>query len=116
MSAEFVLSVILATGEFESNNNDHAVGKAGERSRYQITHATWREHTHIAFSKATDPVVSKMVCSNIVIDIIRRHRAKTAYDVYCIYNGGYGGRHLAEVQLRAKRFQRLWDEKYKSNR
>lgn len=35
-------AVRLALGQIESGNNDHAVGRCGEVSRYQITRDNWR--------------------------------------------------------------------------
>lgn len=34
-----------ALAEIESGSNDYAVGAAGERGRYQMLEATWREYT-----------------------------------------------------------------------
>lgn len=49
---EYDQAHLRALAMIESGIDDHAIGKKGERSRYQITKATWREVSNRPFSFA----------------------------------------------------------------
>ena len=42
---------LLAIALVETGNNPYPVGRAGERSEYQITRATWKQHTTTPFNR-----------------------------------------------------------------
>lgn len=59
---------LWAIAQVESGGNPRAVGSLGERSRYQFTAATWRQHTPQSFERAgTDGALADAVA--------RRHLA-----------------------------------------
>lgn len=43
-------SFLDAVAEVETGNNPLAIGKAGERSQFQISRLTWKQHTDQKFS------------------------------------------------------------------
>jgi len=44
--------LLVAIGMVESNDNPKAIGKAGERSRWQISRDVWKETTGLPFDRA----------------------------------------------------------------
>jgi len=54
--------LLICIALVETGNNQKAIGKAGERSKYQITRAVWREHSTKPFTEATnDPAMATIV-------------------------------------------------------
>ena len=61
---DVLFSVILALGAVESNNNDHALGKAGELGRYQLTAGFVEDvnriaHTHYIHTDAVNSFTAR---------------------------------------------------------
>jgi hypothetical protein len=52
---------LLALSLIESGGNDHAVGAAGDRGRYQISMVVWAQHSNLSFVYAFDPVKAEKV-------------------------------------------------------
>ena len=90
-------ALLLAIAFVESRNNDLALGKHGEVSRYQIRPYVWHQYTK---SKAyTDPRIAELVCLNHLLHIMRilPSHARTERDVLVVYNWGIG--HYARVSF-----------------
>jgi hypothetical protein len=55
-------ALLAALAEIESGNRSSAIGRYGERSAFQFTLATWRQHTRTDFERATsDPAYALAV-------------------------------------------------------
>lgn len=86
-------AILYALAAVESGGNPKAIGRAGERSQYQITEAAWREEVDIPFEKATeDPQVAYWVAiwrvRRIVRDLEHRHAAVTPQAIAHAWNPG----------------------------
>lgn len=58
---------LLALSLVESGGDDLAIGKHGERSRFQITEAVWKQHTNVSFVKyAKNPGIARNVATRHV--------------------------------------------------
>ena len=80
-----------ALSQTESDDNDLAVGLAGERSRYQITEKVWRENTSLPFSDAVKPAIALWVVEHLMVFRVsdfyeRHHRMPNDYEWYLIYS------------------------------
>lgn len=87
-----------ALAEFESGNNDKAVGAAGEVSAFQIMPATWRsiagEHVPLTKYNIERRTVALSVARqhvNLMIKSFREEvgRLPSPGEVYAMYNCGY---------------------------
>jgi hypothetical protein len=84
-----ILSIFLAClAEVESGGNDHAVGSAGERLRYQIKPIVWRAH---APGVPMTPALSHQVVASILherasVFEAKTRRRPTASEVYALWN------------------------------
>lgn len=118
MNFEILLAAIAIV---ESNNNDNAVGKAGERSRYQIMEYTWYKHSTMQFETfACHDPIAKLVAENELRDIVMSlHRARVDIDILSIsacWNAGVtgylkhhrGGEYARKVKLQ-------YDKLYETN-
>lgn len=47
-----IVRLINAIGEVESGNDDNAIGKKGERGRFQFTRELWAEFSRMPFERA----------------------------------------------------------------
>lgn len=95
---ELLASLLIALAEIESNNNDRAVGRDGERSRYQIRQATWEEHAIPSwpFRDAVYYPKAKTVASSILLSYQDRFEQMTGRhamprDIYVLWNMGVDG-------------------------
>lgn len=84
-------AVQYALGAIESGNNDKAIGKKSERSRYQILPSVWRENCPYRLSEATNPVYSWICCTNILDRrVVSFHRVMNRrpgwIELYALYN------------------------------
>ena len=91
VSASAGFSKLEALSLIESGNNDAAVGKLGEVSRYQIRPYIWREYS--ASRSWRDARVSSQVAENHLKNLeetfVRRAgRAPSDFDVYVLWNAG----------------------------
>ncbi len=111
-----------ALSQIESNNDDHAKGRAGEISRYQILPSVWREHTssrNYHNGSVAWTVAQRIIKPRQEAFSRATGRQPDAREVYCLYNApgaferagwkvsGVGRR----VRERAKRFENLINEK-----
>ena len=111
--------LIAALGVFESGNNDYAVGRAGEVSRYQILPSEWRTVT--PHRQYTDPTQAQPVACALAgrrVHSFRAifHRDPTPGEFYGLWNAPgqvLRGRTSARVSERCIRFQNLFDSMQK---
>jgi hypothetical protein len=117
-------TALIALGQIESNDNDHAIGAHGEVSRYQIMPAVWRQHQHAPIHKASDPRVSTAIARAELTNRIRfffshTHREPTPFDLYVLWNYGivlyyqhnFDPTHIpATIRERATRFANLYEQ------
>ena len=85
------MSTLEALSMIESGDNDFAVGKAGEVSRYQLMPKTWRHYTK---SKAyTDAAIAARIAAQHLAALetdftARAGRVPTDFDRYVLWNAG----------------------------
>jgi len=97
LSARAGVSKLEAIGMIESGNNDRAIGKAGEVSRYQIMPRVWRNYSA---SRAYHNVgVSRRIAEKHLENLEQTFRERTGreatdFDRYVLWNAGpsYYGR------------------------
>ena len=112
------LSIRDALGAIESGDDDHAVGYAGEVSRYQIKKNIWRAYS--SSSRFWDKNEAWRIVEQVLavrVDAYRRHtgHAPAAFDIYVLWNApgqfqrvGYQQRRISRVVAeRATRFTNL---------
>ncbi len=119
LSAQAGFSKLEAISMIESGNNDWAVGKAGEISRFQIKPEVWRKYTN---SRAyADPALARWVAQQHLAALEKYFKTQTGreptdFDRYVMWNGGISyyariGFHAPKVkpviQERAKRYVNL---------
>ena len=113
------LSRLEAIGMIESGNNDRAVGRAGEVSRYQIKPSVWQQYSRTpAYRNVT---VSAQVAEKYLASLEANFRARTGrapgdFDLYVLWNAGpayyqrigfSSGRVHRVIRERADRFVNL---------
>jgi hypothetical protein len=91
-----VAILLVAISSVESNHNDAAVGRAGERGRYQIVEGTWRDCTAHPFMLAHDWRVAEFVANrhihcNIIPALVRAERRITVFNIAACWNAGIRG-------------------------
>jgi hypothetical protein len=91
MSTQAGLTKLEAISMIETGNDDRAVGRAGEISRYQIKPRLWHQYTDS--SAYRDPRVASWVAAQHLQDLETAFRAKTGreptdFDRYVLWNGG----------------------------
>lgn len=112
--------VRLALGSLESGNNDFAVGKNHEISRYQIKRDVWEEYTSLAASKAKKSAIAWTVARRILEYRIYRNgflpeHPPSYAQIYALWNApgkmcrvGYRVDRLPKrIRERCERFQNL---------
>lgn len=118
MEATTVTMAILlaALGQVESENKDHAIGKSGEVSRYQIMRDIWDEETNYS-KRWWDVGYSKLIAQQLLTKRIDwfvngANRLPIPEEVYAMWNkpglmqrNGYDWNKLpVKVQERCKRY------------
>lgn len=101
-----------ALAELESNNNDNALGSAGEISRYQMKPDIWQHYaaTNANWRNASDALaVAKHIMQDRVAEFQRSFgRPPTDYEFYILWNAPGQIRHPGKgVRERAERFCNL---------
>jgi hypothetical protein len=101
-----------ALSQIESGDNDHAIGRQGEVSRYQIMPKVWRRYASAKadWRKPADSLlVARIAMRDRLLAFERRfHRAPTDLEFYVLWNApSQIGRPSRCVINRAKRFQNL---------
>jgi hypothetical protein len=83
------------TAHLENRGDDRAIGRSGERTRYQIVRATWRHYSDVPFAESPRyPAEARRVARLILIDCERacaRNRQPVTFaNVRWFYqHGGY---------------------------
>ncbi len=88
--------LLAALAVVESDSTDTAIGKAGERSRYQITASVWYEHTMEPFSSARIRGIAERVALDHIQHCIepalkRAGREVTIHAIAGCWNMGISG-------------------------
>jgi len=97
-AAQGGLSRLDAIGMIESGDNDRAVGRAGEVSRYQILPQVWRRYSE-SVAYASVEIATRVAREHLAFleSHFRRRtgREPTDFDCYVMWNGGltYYARH-----------------------
>ncbi len=91
LSAQAGMSKLAAISMLETGDNDRAVGKAGERSRYQLMPSTWRMYT--TQKDYTNPVLAAKIAARHLEALetnfrAKTHREPTDFDRYVLWNAG----------------------------
>ena len=107
---------MTALAAIESGGNDHAVGRAGEVSRYQIKPTEWRRASSAPLSRATVlstalAVTRQILNARCAAFAARFHRAPTDFEFYVLWNAPnqllLGNGPTTIVRERAERFANL---------
>lgn len=104
LSAQAGFTKLEAISMIESGNNDRAVGRAGEVSRYQIKPQVWRQYSKSRVY--ADAQLAGWVAAQHLQDLESGFRAKTGreatdFDRYVLWNGGlsyYARLHFSRVR------------------
>jgi hypothetical protein len=101
-----------ALAELESNNNDNALGSAGEVSRYQMRPEIWRRYapTNSDWRNPADALrVAKQIMQGRVAEFQRTFgRPPTDFEFYILWNAPGQIQHAGKaVRARAERFSNL---------
>ncbi len=101
-----------ALAEIESNNNDNALGSAGEISRYQVRPEVWRRYapTNADWRNPADALrVAKKVMHARLVEFERASgRSATDFEFYILWNApGQIRQPVRAVRHRAERFSNL---------
>jgi hypothetical protein len=86
------------TGVTDLSRGSRKVGKAGERSAWQMTAATWRSYTNAAFPRAsTEPTLAHLVATihlrHLSARLKEKGRAVSVYNLACAWNAGPSAKH-----------------------
>lgn len=107
---------LAALSEVESGNNDHARGRAGEVSRYQITPAVWTEYSREPISQATNRWTAELVAYRI-LEVRISHfqrlfpKEQSEQQVYLLWSRPARVMHPTKIEAeRAQRFANLVDQ------
>ncbi len=101
-----------ALAEIESNNNDNALGSAGEISRYQVRPEIWRRYAPAKanWRNASDALpVAKQIMRERLAEFERRFgRSPSDFEFYILWNAPRQIRRpVKAVRRRAERFSNL---------
>jgi hypothetical protein len=125
-------AVKVALGSVESGNDDKAIGKRSERSRFQIMPSVWRANCPYRLSEAKNPVRA-WICATNILDtrVVSFHRITGRRpdwrSLYALWNApgifyrpdrqcyDYG-RLPVSVKERAGRFEALVEDHIKSQK
>jgi len=125
MSTHSVLALDIrdALGQVESSNNDHAIGKAGEVSRFQILPSVWR--TYEKKFNPTDQILAWTVAQKCLKARSKRFESNTGSkptpnELYALWNapGVFASRSYQfgklppVIRARAERFANLIEKPY----
>lgn len=105
-----------AISQVESGNNDSAIGKQGERGRYQIQQQLWQQISHLPFDQAHNPTEAKKVALRHLewlSNKFRDHQSLERSRVYLIALGWHAGPQ-AVLHLFATRNQREYAQRVES--
>ena len=105
-----------ALSQIESGDDDHAVGSAGEVSRYQIKPEVWQQYaaSQADWANPEDSLAVARQAMQARSAAFEReaHRAPTDVEFYILWNAPAQIHHPAKAVLaRAERFSNLVDRK-----
>lgn len=100
-------SKLEAISMIETGDNDRAVGKAGEVSRYQLLPKTWRQYT--TQRSYTNPVFAAQIARTHLASLEANFRARTGreptdFECYVLWNAGLN--YYAKIGFNADRVHR----------
>ncbi len=107
--------LLAAISQVESGDRDDAVGRRGERSRYQLSERVWLHFSSLPFSRGDDPGFSRDVALAYLGWIeaqLRLHRRPaTPYEMALAWNAGVAGSRRPSSRARdyAERVAALYD-------
>lgn len=84
-------ALLRAIAQVESRNNPKAVGKHGERTKYQIKWSTWIRYSSRPQMFCTDDEADQCATAlalDIMCQLGRRSIAITPRNVYCVWKSG----------------------------
>lgn len=95
--------LLKAIGAVETGNDNSKIGRAGERSEFQLTYATWRRYTKKSFYLAsTDPVLARQVAAmhleHLKKVLLERGWDVTSFNLALLWNGGENRRKFLSRQ------------------
>jgi hypothetical protein len=102
------LSKLDAISMIETGNNDRAVGRAGEVSRYQIRPEVWQQYSEsVAYGnrQIASTVAEKHMLYLESVFRARTGRAPTDFDLYVLWNAGAG--YYARIGFSSERVGRV---------
>lgn len=107
---------LAALSQIETGDNDRAIGRVGERSRWQVRPEILQAH-RISLAQARNPAVVKPLVRSLLADRSRQFAARyrrppTDFEFYVLWNAPAqvledGHRITAAVTERARRFSNL---------
>jgi hypothetical protein len=122
-----ISTLLRCLSEIESGNNDKAIGRYGERSRYQILITTWQMYSDTDFYVycTNYEMATSVARAHLSKTIIKFHndanRKPTPAEIYVIWNAGYSYYFNKQFKMekvpkalynKAKRFSNLYDKFY----
>jgi hypothetical protein len=110
-----ITCLLAAIAIIETGGDDHAIGPCGERGRYQITEAVWREETGQTAAHwrryASRPEWSRYVAARRLRRIITVLGAEaTPYRIACRWNAGVRSRYGSRTRDYAGRVAAVYDD------
>lgn len=104
LNAHAEFSRLEAISMIETGDNDRAIGKAGEVSRYQLLPKTWRQYT--SARNYADPAISSQIARQHLASLEANFRAQagrepTDFECYVLWNAGLS--YYAKVGFNARR-------------
>lgn len=99
---------LFALSAVESGHNDDAIGKNGERSRYQIGEAVWKEHNKFADYEECYGLYGEVVATIHIAKIRRVLKTEDPLIIASAWNQGIAGHRKRGPNDHAKRVSRLY--------
>lgn len=86
---------LAAIAVVETNNDNSAIGKAGERSKYQFMEATWNQYSNIPHARASEFPEEIERVANVHLNWIKSTLKKNKFGITvencaAIWNAGWG--------------------------
>lgn len=112
---------LLAIAMVETGGDDSKIGKAGERSQYQISEHVWKDYHESPFTECYGTTAT--ICANIhVKQLTRELNCTSSYQHYPVRTLAYAWNRGANAARRAmiqrgkhppgSRFDRIWNDDY----
>lgn len=89
---------IISIAEVETNNNAMAIGRSGERTKYQFMPNTWRDYSNYPFHKLNGSLESQRIADEVMQLHTQRLKSYSralnlevnVYNMALIHNAGFG--------------------------